>query len=70
MDKSVDSDAIDILPDIKYQRNEAEQKAHKELLDNQDDEDSEEELKEVDTNEYIFLIDRSGSMYQTITLAR
>ena len=53
---------------VRYQRNEAEQLAHKELLENLNEEDSEEEkLKEDELDdvraEYIFLIDRSGSMY-------
>lgn len=65
-------DSIDLDPTVKYQRTESEQKAHEAKLQEQEMAalEAEEESKEVQRAEYIFLIDRSGSMYRTIELAR
>lgn len=67
-------DDIDTSADVKYGRNEVEQMQHEEAtaqLDEESDYDDE-EMKDESENcqEYIFLIDRSGSMYNTIKLAR
>lgn len=63
--------AIDMAADVKYGRNELEQLAHEDELAMADESDSDEEMKDSDEarNEYIFLLDRSGSMYNTIALA-
>ena len=67
---------IDMDPTVVYSRNPEETIEHAKLIENQDDADEQieivEETKEdAEVNkEYIFLIDRSGSMYQTIILAR
>ena len=64
-------DAIDMAADISYKRNELEQLAHEQSQCEADSDDSDEEMKSDSSepvNEYIFLIDRSGSMYNTIKL--
>ena len=63
--------AIDMAADVNYGRNELEQLAHEDELAMADESDSDEEMKDSDEarNEYIFLLDRSGSMYNTIALA-
>ena len=67
---------IDTSACVRYGRNELEQMKHldalEELEQQSDSEEDDEEMKDgIDNkNEYIFLIDRSGSMHHTIKLAR
>ena len=58
-------DLIDVSPEQRYARNESEQLAYIQAKSAaiEDDSDSDEEVKGEESNEYIFLIDRSGSMY-------
>ena len=72
--------AIDLNPTVKYSRTRQEQLEYEielrkveESVESEEEKDEEEEevKEEVEVKkEYIFLIDRSGSMYYTITLAR
>ena len=64
-------------PTVKYSRNPEEELQFQKLVENSENEedeavDIEEEQKDDQevSKEYIFLIDRSGSMYSTIVLAR
>ena len=79
MGEAYHADSIDLLSGVSYKRNSDEEKAYLEEKQREDEElsasDSDEEMKgeevkEEEQNEYIFLIDRSGSMYHTIKLAR
>ena len=69
------ADLIDMDPTVTYSRNPQETLEYRQFIENQEEDekmDLEEEAKEEAevAKEYIFLIDRSGSMYHTITLAR
>ena len=69
------TDDIDTSASVTYARNEVELMQHQEALELQESQEidsDDEEMKGDDENkkEYIFLIDRSGSMYNTIKLAR
>ena len=64
---------LDMAADVKYSRTELEQLAHEQDMADRDEaaqDNDDEEQKEGECQEYIFLIDRSGSMYNTINLAR
>lgn len=63
--RSAGASIIDSTAGIKYQRTELEQLSHDSMMNDCDDDDEDESRKE-----YIFLIDRSGSMHTTIKLAR
>ena len=65
-------DSIDMSPYVKYARNNQENKQHaaQEAEKNLEAEQAAEELEDTSKKEYIFLIDRSGSMHQRIKLAR